>query len=177
MNSDFYTNILYGEQKLTIILIIVFSVIFAVGIVSLIYWKLNIKKKMNNPKENKKKDKEGKNEIATWALALLATIPILSMAIISQAVELHKISSDINNQSFITYSDGVTIKTEIDWHYRKADETEYHIYLQNETENLKFILSETEAKKYNLTSGEHSNLTIVYSEKSKIILDIYETNE
>lgn len=179
-NGEMYKSTLEKSITVTTVLLVVAVVIaIALGFV-FAYWRKTIingsddkKKAKPTKKLKRKKDKKSKwFELVEWYVALAVVVVVLLFAFISGIQHIVNLHYDIANEAFVLHDGEYSVVVTSEPVGRHSYAARYYLSFDNGAEVLEIPVSLERYEEF-LEDGRHDDVAFVYSEKSKVLLDMW----
>ena len=159
-----YGEILSGEIYKTIVFVGLILLVIAVAAIFLVRWRRSIWNDETGDEQSKSKRE--------WWVSVIALAIISIGALLHFSVHLANIAYDLNHQAYVVLDDKFAI-TCMEWGGRTADKDTYSIEFKQDGRSVE-ITPDWREYYYTLESGVYTDTVLVYSQKSEIVVDMFE---
>ncbi|MBE6573440.1 MAG: hypothetical protein E7652_03500 [Ruminococcaceae bacterium] len=181
LDFDKYKHILTKELKESYIALTIFAVVCLVSIFLLVLWEISIIKDKNNIdkmkdgniKSKKKKYsllKENKRDKILWITVTIFACVITTIATVNQIRYINDLKYEIDNEVYEVIDSEFEIIREEGGSYREGRFSLIYKILTDNSNEL--ILYPEHWSDDHILSGKYNNSVLVYSSRTKIVLDL-----
>ena len=96
----------------------------------------------------------------------------------AQIKDIFELRYDVNNQALVVYEGDFEIHHKTEWRRKALPNGKYFVVVfDNGAERIEAQVPKRMVEENKLSEGRHSDITIVYAEKSQIIVDMWDKTE
>lgn len=176
---DIYLSELSNYLRLNVVIFCFFCVLaIALLVFNFVLFKKVLKGKKNEKKRKQKKQSKGDKDLIKLVASSMLTAFLVLIAIPTQIKDISELRYDVNNQAFVVYEGDFEIHHKTEWRRKALPNGKYFVVVfDNGAEHIETQISKRMVEEYKLSEGRHSDITIVYAEKSQIIVDMWDRGD